>query len=68
MTIDLLLCLLLVFQQIYWAGVTHKLLDKLMSRNYHEYKQAESYKVVDRPKPSEGPFEDLRALNDFNPL
>lgn len=40
--IDALLIGLLVFQQIYWSRINNKLIDKLMSRNYHEYKQAES--------------------------
>ena len=38
----LTLASLLVVQQAYWSYQVHKLVDKLMSRNYHEYEQAKS--------------------------
>jgi hypothetical protein len=60
---------LLVYQQVYYSRQIHKLIDKLMSRNYHEYKQAERppepFKV--KLAPEETP-EDMGALMDFNPL
>jgi hypothetical protein len=32
---------LLLFQQIFWSYVVHQLVNKLMSRNYFEFKQAD---------------------------
>lgn len=37
---DYLLASLLVMSNIYWALVTHKLVNKLMSRNYSDYQVA----------------------------
>ena len=36
------LATLLVIQQVYYLSQVNKLVDKLMSRNYHEYEQAKS--------------------------
>lgn len=60
-----LLFVIIVFQQIFWARVTQKLVDKLMSRNYHEYVQAQqtSPAVRARAKDSPDDFEDLSALH-----
>lgn len=35
---------LLIFQQVFFFWQTHKLINKLMSRNFSEYKTTESYK------------------------
>lgn len=60
---------LLAYQQVYWSKLTQKLVDKLMSRNYHEYKQAEGLQPIKgRAKAPEEVSEDLGVLNDFQPL
>lgn len=46
------LCALLVFQHWYWSRETHRLIDKVMSRNYPEYVSSVSYL---KPKSSPGP-------------
>lgn len=64
----LLVAGLLVFREIYWARVTNKLIDKLMSRNYHEYKQAESQGEPERARPpvDEGPIDsDIGIMQEF---
>lgn len=35
------LVFLLIIQQLFWSITTHRLVNKLMCRNYFEYKQAE---------------------------
>lgn len=41
MNLDLfVLCLLLVVTNAFWAFITHKLLNKVMSRTFWEYQQA----------------------------
>ncbi len=58
---------LLVFQQVYFMRQVQKLLDKLMSRSYTEYKAAE--KPVSRPaKQIYSPAEDMGPLQDFSIL
>ncbi len=58
-----LLSSLVVFQHIFWTHQTHKLMDKLMCRNYFEYQQASQ---AFTPKPvtarEPDPEEDLDAL------
>lgn len=58
------------FREWYWSRQVHKLIDKLMSRNYYEYKQAESPNVPlrSKPDPEDEPKEDLGTLRDFSPL
>ena len=46
----------------------NKLIDKLMSRNYHEYKQAERQEDTIRVKPSAEAPDDLGALSDYQPI
>jgi len=41
-TVFICLSVLLIVQQVYWSYQVQKLVDKLMSRNYHEYEQAKS--------------------------
>jgi hypothetical protein len=40
--VSLSLIALNLFQLIYWSRQTHKLIDKLMSRNYPEYVQTQN--------------------------
>jgi hypothetical protein len=43
--VELVLCSLLllnVFQLIYWSRQTHKLIDKIMSKNYADYVQTQT--------------------------
>ncbi len=42
-----------------------KLVDKLMSRSYTEYKTAEIKQPTERKKPVDGPADDLSVLNSF---
>ena len=39
-----------IFQLIYWSRETHRLIDKVMSKNYAEYVQSEKFKA-DLPQP-----------------
>ena len=62
---------ILLLREIHWARLTNKLIDKLMSRNYHEYKQAEGQgePLTARPTPSRGPEDrDIDVMRDFQPL
>lgn len=44
----------------------HKLVNKLMSRNYHEYKSAEEvYKPKQAQMPVESPIEGIGIMDDF---
>lgn len=62
---------LLVFQQVYWGFMTHKLMNKLMSGNYGHYvaanEQKKPTKAREIPVKLEDPFEneDLRVLNEM---
>lgn len=56
-----------VTQQIFFMRQVQKLIDKLMSRNYGDYKISESYKTEEK-KPEfkvEQEPDDLRALQEF---
>ena len=66
----LVLSALLLIQQVYWSVQVHKLVDKLMSRNYHEYKQAEG-QTLPMVAPSiilPESEDDLGSLGDYKPL
>lgn len=41
-----ILAFLLIASNVFWAWVTNKLVNKLMSRNYFEFKQADVPPVV----------------------
>lgn len=64
MIVTLLVCLLII-QQVFWSITTHRLLNKLMCRNYLEYQQAEQafkpqpLKIAPEPEPQE----DLGSLD-----
>lgn len=65
--IIIILAALLVVQQLFWAIQTHRLMNKLMSRNYHEYKQTEQAFEA-KPKAivaQEEDLEDLGVLEGF---
>ncbi len=51
---------------IYWAWHSHLLINKLMSRNYGEFKQASV--TTDRPakKNVDLPFDDMGSMSEFN--
>lgn len=55
-----------VFQLVYWSRQVQKLVDKLMSRDYHTYELSKQ-PVLTPPKPqaAEEPNEDLAPLTDF---
>lgn len=56
------LVVLLALQQVYYLSQIQKLVDKVMSRSYTEYKRAE--KQVDKPiiRISDEPAEDLSTI------
>lgn len=70
--IAIVLTLTNVFQFIYWSRQTHKLIDKLMCRNYAEYVHTERLKHdlpharADEIDPDTESFidEDLKTLNN----
>ena len=62
-----LVSLLLVVSNIYWMRHSQKLVDKIMSRDFTEYRSAELKKPIDK-RPEQEPVvvrDDLAALNDF---
>jgi hypothetical protein len=65
------LILLNVVQSIYWMKVCYGLNNRLMSRNYYEYNQAEALKVPNVPKhpvSEEIDFDAERQARDINSL
>lgn len=66
MTIDLVLAALLVIQNVYFMRQIQRLIDKLMSRSYYDFKQSENLpKPVDGVRmvlPDESDNEDLGTL------
>lgn len=63
--VSLILVGLNIIQLIYWSRQCHKLIDKLMSRNYPEYVQTQNFAAVLPPSPvqEEVPDEQLDLLN-----
>lgn len=61
--VSLGLLLMLIFQQVYLTMTINRLVDKLMSRNYHEYVQS-SNPPADIPvvKIDDEPVEDLNQM------
>lgn len=75
MYIELILAGLLVFSNSFWAYVCHRLVNKLMSRSFYEYKdatlQAEKLKVESKKKDvdfHESEFEDFGAMQEIMPM
>lgn len=62
-------CFLLIYLTNFWMKHTQELVNKLMSRDYHEFKTAD-IKVTkkDIPKVQNYMPEDLRALQELEPL
>lgn len=57
---------LLVWRELFHAKIQSDLLNKLMSRNYHEYQVAQS---VGQPKPEfQAPMIDENDIEDLSPL
>lgn len=65
----LALIVLIALQHIFWSITTHRLVNKLMSRNYFEYQQAQQAftpkapKLVE-PEPEES-FDPLDGVGGF---
>lgn len=61
-----LLTSIVVYQQFFWSKITRELIDKLMSRSYHEYKTAQNLdNPVPRIKVDDGIQEDLGHLSEL---
>lgn len=50
MTEALVLIALLIGSNIYWASICFKLTNRLMSRNYFEFKQSERKPIKSKPE------------------
>lgn len=67
--VDALLGVLLLFSNIFWAWNTQRLINKLMSRNYFEFKEAD-LKTDKKPKtmgaqPDFAPVDDMGQLSEL---
>jgi len=61
----LLLGVLLLFQQVYYMRQVQKLVDKCMSRSFHEYRVAETIKPRDtrvKEPPESDNIQDTQAI------
>lgn len=70
MTTEVMLAALLLLTNTLWAINTHRLINKLMSRSFIEYKEAELQGDKIKAKMKEKPvseFEDFGALNELMP-
>jgi hypothetical protein len=67
MTVEIMLAALLVVTNILWAINTHRLINKLMSRSFIEYREAfkEPVKVKQKEMPND--FEDFGSLSEVMP-
>lgn len=65
MTVEAVLAALLVITNVFWVLNTHKLLNKLMSRTYLEYQEAQL-----KPKENKGTMGNVNqdAMEDFGSL
>lgn len=65
----LILCALLVITNLFWAYQCHRLVNKVMSRNYAEYQQLQNPPPAMQPGgitiPLSGERQDLGALEGF---
>jgi hypothetical protein len=61
---EVILAVLLVGSNVFWAFCTHRLINKLMSRSYFEFKQAE-LKSDEKPSTIKLPADDIE---DFGAL
>lgn len=63
------LCGLLVWQHWFWSKYTGHLIDKLMSRNYAEYKQVEHFSPLPNSAKTQAPIvSDDVVLNELNSM
>lgn len=66
--ISLVLVGLLIFQQVYYTLMINKLVNKLMSRSYHEYVQADNLpnrQDVPKVRIDDEHYEDMGQLAEF---
>lgn len=63
--LDIALLAFILIREIMYQYTTHRLVNKIMSRNYHEYESAkEVYKPKERAIIDQGIPEDLGHLNE----
>lgn len=55
-----------VFQLVYWSRQVHKLVDKIMSRNYAEYVQTNRPTLPTVSKDDDSFVEESDVLNELN--
>jgi hypothetical protein len=71
MTVDVLLAALLVITNALWAVNTHRLINKLMSRSFFEYKEAtlqdEKLKATVKKAPVPESYADFGDLSEIMP-
>ena len=67
MAVDSVLIGLLVVSNAFWAFNTHRLINKLMSRNYFEFKDAQ-LKTDEKPKTIKVPVEDIEDFGGLSEL
>lgn len=58
------LCFLLIASNLYWMYSNQLLINKLMSRNYHEYVQATATPEPSQPALDLSPDEDMGSISD----
>lgn len=56
---------LLIISNVYWAFIVNKLVNKLMSRNYFEFKQAEENPIETKTEPVVNEPDDFGALSEL---
>lgn len=56
---------LILIQHLFWTYQTHKLLDKLMSKNFAEYHMIKNPAKVEKPRELD-PIEEKQLLNEIN--
>ncbi len=63
----IIVSILLIASNAYWAWQTQVLINKLMSRNYYEFKEASVTTEKPRKKIVTDPFvDDLSSMSEFN--
>lgn len=67
MQVASVLAVLLLASNAFWAYTVHKLINKLMSRNYFEFKDAE-LKTEEKPKTIKVPVEDHEDFGGLSEL
>ena len=62
----IILTLMNVFQLVYWSRQVHKLVDKVMSRNYAEYVQVTKPTLPTVFEKDDSSVEEQEILNELN--